>query len=66
MLTLCDFRSYEAGDVLEIRPQNSAEDVQRFLTSVGWTDIADELYSLRATSPGAFSRDSLRSIFATH
>ncbi|GAA5889505.1 hypothetical protein JCM5296_005969 [Sporobolomyces johnsonii] len=34
-------RLYTAGDVLEIRPQNSKEDVDRFLSSAGWTLLAD-------------------------
>ncbi|GAA5973540.1 hypothetical protein JCM11641_007108 [Rhodosporidiobolus odoratus] len=35
---------YTAGDVLEIRPQNSKEEVDRFLTSARWEDIADDVY----------------------
>ncbi|KAK4055080.1 NAPDH-dependent diflavin reductase [Microbotryomycetes sp. JL201] len=35
---------YEAGDVLEIKPENAPEDVERFLSSAGWTDIADDYF----------------------
>lgn len=49
-----DVISYAAGDVLEIRPQNSCTDVQKFLDTVGWSSIADELYDLTPTSPGPF------------
>ncbi|GAA5935527.1 hypothetical protein JCM1841_003704 [Sporobolomyces salmonicolor] len=34
-------RLYTAGDVLEIRPQNSKENVDRFLSSAKWTSLAD-------------------------
>ncbi|GAA5973567.1 hypothetical protein JCM21900_005453 [Sporobolomyces salmonicolor] len=34
-------RLYAAGDVLEIRPQNSKENVDRFLSSAKWTSVAD-------------------------
>lgn len=44
--------SYEAGDVLEIRPHNSAADVQKFIDNVGWQDLADIEYEISATSPG--------------
>ncbi|GAA5961572.1 hypothetical protein JCM8115_006723 [Rhodotorula mucilaginosa] len=44
-------RLYAAGDVLEIRPCNSAEDVDRFLQSAGWTDMADEVIAIYPTSP---------------
>ncbi|BGP19975.1 hypothetical protein JCM10213_006752 [Rhodosporidiobolus nylandii] len=37
-------RLYSAGDVLEIRPQNSTEEVDRFLSSAGWTGVADDIY----------------------
>ncbi|GAA6017924.1 hypothetical protein JCM8202_006200 [Rhodotorula sphaerocarpa] len=43
-------RLYSAGDVLEIRPCNSKEDVDRFLSSTRWTDIADEPYLVHPTS----------------
>ncbi|KAI5477463.1 NADPH-dependent diflavin oxidoreductase 1 [Pseudohyphozyma bogoriensis] len=43
--------SHVAGDVVEIRPQNSPEDVSTFLASIGWTSIADDLYSITAASP---------------
>lgn len=45
--------SYEAGDVLEIRPRNSAENVEHFLSSIGWTPVADKLYSVTASNHGA-------------
>lgn len=43
---------YAAGDVLEIRPQNSKEDVDRFLASTRWTEIADEPFLISPTSSG--------------
>ncbi|KWU44309.1 riboflavin synthase domain-like protein [Rhodotorula sp. JG-1b] len=43
-------RLYAAGDVLEIRPCNSAEDVERFLQSAGWTDMADQVLAIYPTS----------------
>ncbi|SCZ91319.1 BZ3500_MvSof-1268-A1-R1_Chr1-2g01331 [Microbotryum saponariae] len=39
---------YSAGDVLEIRPQNSPEDVDRFLSSAGWTELAHQPFRLEA------------------
>lgn len=45
-------RRYSAGDVLEIRPCNSKEDVDRFLSSTRWTDIADEPYLVHPASIG--------------
>ncbi|GAA5862718.1 hypothetical protein JCM3774_001895 [Rhodotorula dairenensis] len=42
-------RLYAAGDVLEIRPRNSDEDVNRFLQSAGWTEQADEVVAIYPT-----------------
>ncbi|KAK4052863.1 NAPDH-dependent diflavin reductase [Microbotryomycetes sp. JL221] len=42
---------YEAGDVLEIKPENTDESVQRFLESAGWANIADDMFEFSATSP---------------
>lgn len=44
---------YAAGDVLEIRPQNSKEEVDRFLVAAQWTDIADDTFVMTASNPGA-------------
>ncbi|GAA5989837.1 hypothetical protein JCM10908_002340 [Rhodotorula pacifica] len=44
-------RLYAAGDVLEIRPCNSEDDVNRFLKSARWTDTADELKTIHAANP---------------
>ncbi|GAA5923352.1 hypothetical protein JCM3775_007512 [Rhodotorula graminis] len=44
-------RLYTAGDVLEIRPQNSPAEVERFLTSAGWTDLADDVVLVSPTDP---------------
>ncbi|KAM0793619.1 hypothetical protein ACM66B_001052 [Microbotryomycetes sp. NB124-2] len=41
---------YEAGDVLEIKPQNAPEDVERFLKSAGWIEIADDLFEFSAAT----------------
>ena len=47
----CGYR-HVAGDVIEIRPSNSQEDVDAFLKTVGWTDIADVAYLVSPSSPG--------------
>lgn len=46
-------RRYAAGDVLEIRPQNSAAEVERFLGSAGWTAIADDVVLVSPSDPSA-------------
>ncbi|GAA5858680.1 hypothetical protein JCM8547_001418 [Rhodosporidiobolus lusitaniae] len=43
-------RLYTAGDVLEIRPQNRKEEVDRFLASAGWEDKADDVYTITASN----------------
>ncbi|GAA5821634.1 hypothetical protein JCM10212_000019 [Sporobolomyces blumeae] len=35
--------SYTPGDVLELRPSNDPDEVQRFLECLGWDDIADQM-----------------------
>lgn len=42
---------YAAGDVLEIRPQNKEEDVEDFLKSTGWIDIADDHFEIEPSNP---------------
>jgi sulfite reductase alpha subunit-like flavoprotein len=42
------------GVVLELRPQNSPESVDSFLTSIGWTDQADIPYSITSSSTGSY------------
>ncbi|GAA5853371.1 hypothetical protein JCM9279_005769 [Rhodotorula babjevae] len=44
-------RLYAAGDVLEIRPQNSAAEAERFLSSTGWSDIADDIFLVSPSDP---------------
>jgi sulfite reductase alpha subunit-like flavoprotein len=48
---------YAAGDVLEIRPQNQAEDVEDFLKSAGWLDLADDLFDIEPSNPRQFAMD---------
>lgn len=45
---------YVPGDVLEIRPENSDEDVANFLDSVGWREFADVEYDIMPTTEGEF------------
>lgn len=40
------------GDVLEMRPENSNEDVANFLDSIGWKEIADIEYDITPTTQG--------------
>lgn len=35
---------------MEIRPHNSAEDVQKFIDTIGWNAVADIEYDISATS----------------
>lgn len=42
------------GAVLELRPQNSPESVDSFLTSIGWIDQADIPYSITSSSTGSY------------
>ncbi|SCV67968.1 BQ2448_89 [Microbotryum intermedium] len=41
---------YSAGDVLEIRPHNLPQDVDQFLSSARWSEIADQPFRLDAHS----------------
>ncbi|GAA5905511.1 hypothetical protein JCM6882_004772 [Rhodosporidiobolus microsporus] len=58
-------RLYTAGDVLEIRPQNAKEDVDRFLTSARWADIADDVYIVAPSNSDQPLPPHLPSLFRT-
>ncbi|GAA6005265.1 NAPDH-dependent diflavin reductase [Rhodotorula paludigena] len=58
-------RLYQAGDVLELRPQNSSEEVDRFLETVRWTDIADDIYTVSASDPNQPLPPHLPTLFRT-
>ncbi|KAM0745689.1 NADPH dependent diflavin oxidoreductase 1 [Meredithblackwellia eburnea MCA 4105] len=51
VLELPEGMSCTAGDILEILPENSVEDVEKFLTAAGWGEFADTPYTLTATNP---------------
>ncbi|KAK9894229.1 NADPH dependent diflavin oxidoreductase 1 [Cystobasidium minutum MCA 4210] len=42
--------SYEAGDILELRPENLPEDVEQFLKVMKWTDQAEEVLEVKSVS----------------
>lgn len=48
--TDCAFccRRYEAGDVVALLPENSDEDIERFLRRMKWSHLADKPISLQA------------------
>ncbi|GAA5911939.1 NAPDH-dependent diflavin reductase [Sporobolomyces salmoneus] len=65
--------SYTPGDVLKLRPENDAEEVQRFIETLGWEKEADELRTWRGRDqahplpphfPSPF-RASIRSLLTT-
>ncbi|KAJ3540375.1 hypothetical protein NM688_g6234 [Phlebia brevispora] len=43
--------SYEPGDIAVIAPEAPEADVEAFLISMGWANIADEPFSIRHTLP---------------
>jgi sulfite reductase alpha subunit-like flavoprotein len=38
--------SYDPGDVAVIHPEIPSQDVDSFLSTVGWSDIADSVYTI--------------------
>ena len=44
--------SYDPGDVAVIHPEIPSQDVNSFLSTMGWSDIADSVYSINISLPG--------------
>lgn len=44
--------NYEAGDILEVRPENLSEDVDQFLKVMKWQDQADQVFDIRGVTKG--------------
>lgn len=45
--------SYQAGDILEIRPENSPVEVDEFLRMMKWEDQANQTYEVKSRTKGA-------------
>lgn len=43
---------YEAGDILEVRPENLAEDVEQFLKVMKWQEEADKVFEVKSITKG--------------
>jgi hypothetical protein len=48
--------SYEPGDVAVIHPEALAGDVESLLVSLGWANIGDDRFEIRAASQGKSSQ----------
>ncbi len=44
---------YNPGDVAVIHPRQSEENVEAFLTSMGWGNISDAVYTISHIEKGA-------------
>lgn len=47
-----DDLNYDAGDILEVRPENLPEDVEQFLKVMKWEDRADEVFDMMSVTRG--------------
>jgi sulfite reductase alpha subunit-like flavoprotein len=46
--------SYDPGDVAVIHPEIPSQDVNSFLSSMGWSEIADSVYTISISLRGKF------------
>jgi sulfite reductase alpha subunit-like flavoprotein len=44
--------SYEPGDVAVIHPETPEADVESFLSSMGWENVADDSLAIESQFPG--------------
>jgi Sulfite reductase, alpha subunit (flavoprotein) len=45
---------FEPGDVAVIHPEASSEDIETFLSSMGWGNVADSPFTIKHTMQGAY------------
>lgn len=48
--------SYNPGDVAVIHPEIPPQDVNSFLSTMGWLDIADSVYAINSSLRGESSK----------
>ena len=54
--------AYHAGDVVCVRPENKAADIDWLLERLGWSSFADDALTLTRHDPRTYTRASLWSL----